>query len=90
MTRYTVHLSSTAVKALKKIPQKDQLRIAGVIELLAENPLPSKASKLSGREGYRVRSGNYRVIYTFERNQLEVLVIKIGHRRDIYATNGPK
>jgi mRNA interferase RelE/StbE len=90
VTRYTVHLSSNAVKALKKIPQKDQLRIAGVIELLAENPLPPKASKLSGREGYRVRSGNYRVIYTFERNQLEVLVIKIGHRRDIYATNGPK
>ena len=90
MTRYTVYLSSTAAKALKKIPQKDQLRIAGVIELLAENPLPPKATKLSGREGYRVRSGNYRVIYTFERNQLEVLVIKIGHRRDIYATKGPK
>ena len=90
MTRYTVYLSSTAAKALKKIPQKDQLRIAGVIELLAENPLPPKATKLSGREGYRVRSGNYRVIYTFERNQLEVLVIKIGHRRDIYATKGPR
>ncbi len=90
MTRYTVYLSSTAAKALKKIPQKDQLRIAGVIELLAENPLPPKATKLSGREGYRVRSGNYRVIYTYERNQLEVLVIKIGHRRDIYATKGPK
>ena len=90
MTRYTVYLSSTAAKALKKIPQKDQMRIAGVIELLAENPLPPKAAKLSGREGYRVRSGNYRVIYTFERNQLEVLVIKIGHRRDIYATNAPK
>ncbi len=90
MTRYTVYLSSTAAKALKKIPQKDQMRIAGVIELLAENPLPPKAAKLSGREGYRVRSGNYRVIYTFERNQLEVLVIKIGHRRDIYATKAPK
>jgi len=90
VTRYTVYLSSTAAKALKKIPQKDQLRIAGVIELLAENPLPPKATKLSGREGYRVRSGNYRVIYTFERNQLEVLVIKIGHRRDIYATKGPR
>jgi mRNA interferase RelE/StbE len=90
VTRYTVYLSSTAAKALKKIPQKDQLRIAGVIELLAENPLPPKATKLSGREGYRVRSGNYRVIYTYERNQLEVLVIKIGHRRDIYATKGPK
>jgi len=88
--RYTVYLSSTAAKALKKIPQKDQLRIAGVIELLAENPLPPKTTKLSGREGYRVRSGNYRVIYTFERNQLEVLVIKIGHRRDIYATKGTK
>jgi mRNA interferase RelE/StbE len=90
VTRYTVYLSSTAAKALKKIPQKDQLRIAGVIELLAENPLPPKATKLSGREGYRVRSGNYRVIYTYERNQLEVLVIKIGRRRDIYATKGPK
>ncbi|ASY28416.1 mRNA interferase RelE/StbE [Candidatus Planktophila limnetica] len=64
--RYTVHISSSAVKALNKIPKKDQLRIAGVFVLLAENPLPPKATKLSGREGYRVRSGDYRVIYTFE------------------------
>lgn len=55
--------------------RKDQLRISGVIDLLAQNPLPPKALKLSGRDGYRIRVGNYRIIYTFNNRVFKVLVI---------------
>ena len=60
------------------------MRIIGVIELLGENPLPPKALKLTGRDGYRIRVGDYRIIYTFNNKQLRIAVIKIGSRKDVY------
>jgi mRNA interferase RelE/StbE len=54
------------------------------LTLLAENPLPPKAKKLSAREGYRIRIGDFRIIYEIQKTFLVVLVIDIGHRREIY------
>ncbi len=84
MSRYSVTIKEKAAKYLATIPKKDRLRIIGAIDLLSENPLLPKTSKLKGREGHRIRIGDYRIIYSFNSNELTILIIKIGHRRDIY------
>ena len=78
MSKYTISVKRKAQKYLVTLPKNDRLRIIGVIELLGENPLPPKALKLTGRDGYRIRVGDYRIIYSFNSKQLSVLVIKIG------------
>ena len=55
------------------------------LETLAENPRPSGCKKLKGRQGYRIRIGDYWVLYEVEDDKLLVLVFAIGHRRDIYG-----
>jgi mRNA interferase RelE/StbE len=63
----------------------DQVRIAAKIDSLAHDPRPRGVEKLSGEENlYRVRVGNYRIIYQLQDAQLIVLVVKVGHRRDVY------
>lgn len=84
MTNYSIEVKKKAQKYLSTIPKKDKLRIVGAVELLRENPLPPKSLKLKGRDGYRIRIGEYRIIYSISSNRLTVLVIIIGHRRDIY------
>ena len=81
---YTVIIKKTAQKELDSIPKKLQLRIRGVIDLLAVNPFPPNSKKLTDREGYRIRTSDYRILYNVNGNDLMVLVVKIGHRRDIY------
>jgi mRNA interferase RelE/StbE len=84
LSRYSVEIRPQALKHLLAIPNKERLRIIGAIELLRDNPIPPKAIKLKGREGYRIRVGNYRIIYSFNATQLIILVVDIGHRREIY------
>ena len=84
MSKYTIEISAHAAKYLVGIPKPEQLRIVGVIDLLGDNPLPPKALKLRGREGYRIRVGDYRILYTFDGKVMTVLIIKIGHRKDVY------
>ena len=81
---YTIIVSKSALKVLKEIPQKQQLRIVGVINSLAQNPYPPASLKLKGREGFRIRTNDYRIIYTVENKKLIVHVIAIGHRKEIY------
>ena len=81
---YTVIITKTAQKELDSIPKKLQLRIRGVIDLLAVNPFPPNSKKLKDREGYRIRTSDYRILYNVNGNDLMVLVVRIGHRRDIY------
>ncbi|MDP1852151.1 MAG: type II toxin-antitoxin system RelE/ParE family toxin [Candidatus Planktophila sp.] len=83
MSRYTITVKKQAEKYLHTLPKRDRLRIIGVIELLGDNPLPPKALKLTGREGYRIRVGDYRIIYSFSSKQLSILIIKIGNRKAI-------
>ena len=90
MIKYEIEFKKTAQKTLMSIPRKDQLRISGAIDLLAENPLPPKALKLTGRDGYRIRVGKYRIIYTFNSRIFRVLVIQIGHRKNAYTLGDSK
>ena len=61
-----------------------QLRIQGAITVLASNPLPPVAKKLVGRDSYRLRVSDYRIVYSIHENVLTVKIISIGHRREIY------
>jgi mRNA interferase RelE/StbE len=81
---YTVSFQPKAKKALIAASASDRLRITAAIELLRENPLPPKALKLKGRDGYRIRVGKYRIIYSFDGTELVIIVLDIGPRRDIY------
>lgn len=85
MPRYDLLISHSAEKTLKKLPKKDITRIVTTIEKLAIDPRPQGCRKLSGEtDTYRVRVGVYRVIYEIEERILRILVLKIGHRKDVY------
>ncbi len=82
---YRVLVAPAAVRQLRKLDSTARRRVQAVIELLAGDPRPPGAVKLVGGAGeYRVRSGDYRVVYDVQDDVLVVLVIAVGHRRDIY------
>lgn len=81
---YTIEILVRAQRQLAKIVRSDRERIISAIESLAETPRPAGCKKLSGRPAWRIRIGDYRVIYEIEDNRLRVLVVEIGNRRDIY------
>lgn len=82
---YQVVIKPTAERALNKLPKEIQLRIAVAIELLSQNPYPPRSKKLIDRPGFRIRIGDYRIIYNVDNKILTIYVISIGHRRDIYT-----
>lgn len=82
--KYQLLIERSARKSLGKIAQVERGRIVESIRALANNPRPKRARKLSGRDAWRIRVGNYRVIYEIKDEQLIVLVVVIGHRKDIY------
>jgi mRNA interferase RelE/StbE len=84
VSEYRIELRPAAVRALRKLDKPTRLRIQGVIALLAEDPRPPAARALQGRPGWRVRVGAYRVIYTVADDVLLVLIVALGHRREIY------
>lgn len=73
-----------AARQLRKLDRAAALRIRGAIELLAIDPRPPASRLLRGRPGYRVRVGDYRVLYRIEDDVLLVVVLRLGHRRDVY------
>jgi mRNA interferase RelE/StbE len=82
---YKVEISPSAKRQLATLPRKIQKQLSRRIDSLAINPKPSGIKRLQGnKELFRIRAGDYRVIYTVEDQRLTVLVIKIGHRREIY------
>lgn len=82
---WRVEFSRSAEQQFRGLPRKEQQRIAVRIDGLVENPRPAGAIKLAGEEGvYRLRSGDYRILYTLQDNLLLILVLKIGHRREVY------
>jgi mRNA interferase RelE/StbE len=82
---YRVEVAPAAVRQLRKLDPPVRRRIQAAIELLAEQPRPSGATKLVGGEGeWRVRTGDYRIVYEIHDSMLLVLVFAVGHRRDIY------
>lgn len=87
LIQYQIVILPAAEKSLSKLPKRLQLRIQGVITTLASNPLPPVARKLVGRDTYRVRVSDYRIVYSVHNNILTVNIISIGHRREIYRKN---
>lgn len=81
---YTLTFSKQASKELEKIHEPFYSNIKQAIISLTENPRPNGYKKLKGRDGYRIRVGNYRVIYDIFDNQLTIEIITIGHRKDVY------
>jgi len=82
---YRVEILPKAVKELGKLPRKDRLRIVNRIDDLAETPRPDGVVKLKGHNHrYRIRVGEYRVLYEIDDAVLRVLVIRVRHRRDAY------
>lgn len=80
---YKIKFRPAASKNLKSLDKATYVRIREAIDSLAETPRPQGCTKLAGMEAWRIRVGHYRVVYTIADRELVVLVIKIGHRRDI-------
>lgn len=84
MTPYRVVIEKKASRALMALDQHHRARITGAIELLARNPYPPAARKLTNRLAYRVRVGDYRIIYSVQESTITIVVVAIGHRKDVY------
>ena len=85
MANYRVLIKPSAKKELLAVStKKDRQRLVSRIQGLADNPRPSGCQKLSGHDRYRVRQGQYRIVYEIHDDELVVVVIKLGHRRDVY------
>jgi mRNA interferase RelE/StbE len=84
MAVYSIFFKESVRKDLASIPAGDLRRIMERIGLLAGNPRPAGSEKLSDQEKYRIRQGNYRIIYSIQDTELTVWVVKVGHRRDVY------
>jgi mRNA interferase RelE/StbE len=84
MGRYKIVFRKSVAKDLRRIPNQDLRRILATVDLLSEEPRPSGIEKLSGQEKYRIRQGNYRIIYEIKDDEVVVVVVKVGHRRDVY------
>jgi mRNA interferase RelE/StbE len=84
MASYEILFRSSVYKDLKKIPRSDLRRIIEKIAGLGENPRPHGCEKLSAVERYRIRHGNYRIIYSIQDDELTVWIVKVSHRKDSY------
>ena len=85
MSRYTVEISRRAIRSMAALPRKEEQRVRAAIELLADEPRPPNCVALTGGQSvYRVRVGDYRIVYKVIDARLMILVIRVGHRRDVY------
>jgi mRNA interferase RelE/StbE len=83
--RYRVEIARRAVKTLMALPRREQQRIRAAIDLLADTPRPPGCRALAGESDvYRVRVGDYRIVYEVLDDRLIVHVVRVGHRRDVY------
>jgi len=82
---YEVFILPRAQKELANLPKQNYARVRDLISTLADNPRPTGCKKLTGREGWRARSGDYRVIYEIDDRNKRVIVLDVGHRKDIYS-----
>ena len=85
MARYSLFIKPSAAKEIEAVPRIDRRRIIERIQGLSADPRPPGHEKLSGDDKYRIRQGNYRILYTINGNELIVVVVKVGHRREVYG-----
>ncbi len=85
MARRSIEISRTAEKQLKKLNRDNQRRVVKAIVALAEDPLPQGSRKLAGYDDvFRIRVGPYRVLYSVSGKKLVIIMLKLGHRKDVY------
>ena len=84
MESFRIVIKKSAAKEIERIEKTDRIRIIEKIRSLANDPRLLGNKKLSGQEKYRVRQGNYRILYQIVDDELIINVVKVGHRRDIY------
>ena len=84
MERYELRFKKSVAKDLRPIPNEHVKRIMERIEGLRTDPRPPGCEMLSGQKRYRIRQGDYRIIYEIEDEVLVVIVVKVGHRQDVY------
>lgn len=84
MAKYNVLYAEAFYRSLRSIPKRDVTRILRKTEALADDPRPAGCQKLTGDEKYRIRQGDYRILYSIEDDRLVVVVVKVGHRREVY------
>ncbi len=84
MGRFSLVFKKSVAKDLQGIPKKDVSRLLKCFEALAGDPRGKGCEKLSGQERYRLRQGLYRIVYEIQDDVLVVIVVKVGHRRDVY------
>jgi len=84
-TSYRLVLHKAAIGEIKALPEKTRARVKRIIEALAEHPTPQAARRLRGRKNaFRIRVGDYRVLYEVHASEIVVYVVGVGHRRDVY------
>lgn len=87
MASYNLLIKPSAAKEIEAIPRKkDRQRVVARIQKLADDPRPPGSEKLSDQGRYRVRQGDYRILYEIQDRDLIVRVVKVGHRRDVYRS----
>ena len=84
MASYKVLIKPSAVKEIEDLPRKDRRRVVERIRALASAPRPTGCVKLSAGEKFRVRQGSYRIVYSISDPEKTVLVVKVGHRGEVY------
>lgn len=84
MASYKIEFATGVRKDFRKIPKQDATRILKRIERLAENPRPPDSKKLAGDDAMRIRIGTYRVIYEINDEVVLVLILRVGHRKNVY------
>ncbi len=84
MAKYSIQIKKSAYKEIKKLPTKDLEMVLAAIDKLAINPRIIGSIKLSNDEKYRLRVGNYRLLYAIEDDILVIFIVKVAHRRDVY------
>lgn len=90
MALYKLIFKPAFQKSFKQIPRYDRIKIIKRIETLAANPRPPGYEKLSGQTKYRIRQGDYRILYTIDDNEQKIRIVKVGHRKDIYRVSEEK
>jgi len=81
---YSLLIKPSAAKELEGLPGRDRKRAVSKIQRLAAEPRPTGAEKLSGQERYRLRQGDYRILYLIDDAETSVVVVRVGHRSDVY------
>jgi mRNA interferase RelE/StbE len=85
MARYRVEISRTAERQFRKLEPDDRRRVARAMVALGREPHPAGSRKLAGYDDvFRIRVGRYRIIYSVEGRRLVVIILKLGHRKDVY------